>query len=60
MKKQCFNCGNFFTKEEITKEHIPAKALYAGYDNEYKLNRITVPSCYKCNQSFSESNWNNK
>jgi len=36
-----------------TKEHIPAKNLFQGYDEKYKVNRITVSACLKCNGQYS-------
>jgi hypothetical protein len=47
----CYNCGNPISRKDgtETKEHIPAQNLFAGYSDEYKKNRIVVPSCLKCN-----------
>lgn len=52
-KLVCYNCGKEFGAKDITKEHIPAKNLFEGYDGKYKLNRITVPACLKCNAYYS-------
>ena len=30
------------------------KTLFCGFPNEYKINRITVPACYNCNQEYSK------
>lgn len=49
----CYNCGNGFDEKEITREHIPAQNLFAGYDERYKVNRITVPACSNCNGLYS-------
>lgn len=54
--KRCYNCGCEFTDDnKETVEHIPMKALYAGYSPEYKINRITVPGCYKCNHEYAKN-----
>ena len=55
--KKCYNCGVLFSKikkTERTKEHIPAKALFDGYPQEYLANRKTVPACSACNQAYSK------
>ena len=53
--KRCYNCGCEFTDDnKETVEHIPMQALYAGYSPEYKINRITVPGCYKCNHEYAK------
>ena len=53
--KRCYNCGCVFTDDnKETVEHIPMQALYAGYSPEYKINRITVPGCYKCNHEYAK------
>jgi ribosomal small subunit protein bTHX len=49
----CYNCGKSFEEKDITSEHIPAKFLFEGYDERYKVNRITVPGCSKCNGQYS-------
>ena len=38
---------------DVTREHIPAKNLFEGYDEKYKVNRITVPACSYCNGKYS-------
>lgn len=47
----CYNCGTVISRKEgtETKEHIPAQNLIVGFGDEYKKNRISVPSCLKCN-----------
>jgi hypothetical protein len=52
-KQVCYNCGKKFDAKEITKEHIPARNLFEGYDEKYKVNRITVPACSACNGKYS-------
>lgn len=53
--KKCYNCGCEFTDDNReTVEHIPMQALYAGYSPEYKINRVTVPGCYKCNHEYAK------
>jgi len=49
----CYNCSKKLEKKEVTREHIPARNLFVGYDEKYKVNRITVPSCYTCNNQYS-------
>lgn len=49
----CYNCRNEIETKDITKEHIPARNLFEGYDEKYKVNRITVPACSKCNGKYS-------
>lgn len=50
----CYNCGNEFPEENITREHIPAQNLFVGYGNEYKVNRLVVPACFDCNNQYSQ------
>ncbi len=50
---RCYNCGKELSGENSTKEHIPAKTLFEGYDDKFKKNRITVPSCFECNNKYS-------
>ena len=50
---KCYNCGISLTKETKTREHIPQQNLFKGFPNEYKNNRITVPSCFDCNNGMS-------
>lgn len=52
--KLCYNCGIELTKENRTKEHIPAQNTFIGYPPEYKLNRLTVPACFDCNNQYSK------
>ena len=52
-KQRCYNCGKIIKEKEVTKEHIPAKNLFEGYDEKYKVQRITVLACLKCNQQYS-------
>lgn len=69
-KNECTYCGVKLLKKKkalqeekntkrypdngITKDHVPQKCLFEGYPPGYKVNRITVPSCHKCNREFSE------
>ena len=50
---RCYNCGKLLKKGEITKEHIPARTLFEGFDSEHKVNRITVYACFNCNHHYS-------
>lgn len=52
-RERCYNCGKELLAGQVTKEHIPAKALFNGYDPKYKDNRITVPACFDCNNKYS-------
>jgi len=52
-KMICYNCLQETDEKDITKEHIPAKTLFEGYDDKYKTNRITVPACSNCNGKYS-------
>jgi hypothetical protein len=52
--ENCYDCGKPLTKDNTTKEHIPAKNLFNGYPPEYKNNRLTVPACFDCNQAYSK------
>lgn len=52
--KICYNCGQPLTSNNATVEHVPARNLYDGFDNQYKVNLITVPACYSCNQFYSK------
>lgn len=49
----CYNCGIGLDKTTETKEHIPARSLFEGYDEKYKVNRITVSACKECNGKYS-------
>lgn len=52
--KTCYNCNKPIPEGTETKEHIPAKNLYEGYGDEYKINRIIVPACLSCNNIYSK------
>ncbi len=58
MKKviRCFNCEKQISRKagDQTVEHIPIQSLFEGFGDDYKLNRITVPCCYKCNNESSK------
>lgn len=54
MEKICYNCGKPLTADIATVEHIPAKNLYEGFGDEYKLMRVTVPACFACNNLYSK------
>lgn len=49
---RCYNCGKILDNDK-TREHIPARTLFEGYDEKYKVNRITVPACFDCNNKYS-------
>ena len=50
---RCYNCGCLLDNSNQTKEHIPPKNLFAGYGDNYKINRIVVPACHNCNNTYS-------
>lgn len=50
----CYNCGKPLKKKDNHVEHIPAKNLYEEFPHGHKTNRITVPACYDCNQSYHD------
>ena len=52
----CYDCGESLanlSKEEINKEHIPAKCLLKGYENEFTHDLITIRAKKSCNSSYS-------
>lgn len=51
---KCYNCGIELTKANKTREHIPAQNTFVGYSEEYKINRLTVPACFDCNNEYSK------
>ncbi|MBK8565568.1 MAG: hypothetical protein IPN76_20035 [Saprospiraceae bacterium] len=51
----CYNCRIELNKDNQSKEHIPAQAFFAGYGNDFKINRITVPACKRCNIGYSKT-----
>jgi len=51
---KCYNCDEIIKEGQETREHIPAKNLFEGYSEEYKLNRLVVPACNCCNNTFSK------
>jgi hypothetical protein len=53
-KEYCYDCGIEITKNNRTVEHVPAKNLYEGFSEKFKMNRITVPACRECNQKYSK------
>ena len=52
-KQICYNCGIELDDKDVTREHIPARNLFEGYDVKYKMNRITVSACSECNGQYS-------
>jgi hypothetical protein len=53
--RQCFLCHKTIGKNagNETVEHIPMKSLFEGYGSQNKVNRITVPCCFSCNNETS-------
>ena len=35
-KERCYNCGKELKEGQSTKEHIPAKTMFIGYDSNFK------------------------
>ena len=65
--KNCYNCGQPVSRKSKTlfsddltvtlkniPEHIPAECLFDGFSDEFKINRITVPVCRKCNSDYAK------
>lgn len=53
MNIRCYNCGRLTPGDEMTWEHVPMDALYRGFTERDKLNRIKVHGCRSCNQKYS-------
>ena len=51
---KCYNCGEPLTKKTKTKEYVPQQNLFKGFPEDHKKNRITVPSCFECNNGASD------
>lgn len=54
--KFCYDCGEpleGLSKEEINKEHIPAKCLFRGYEDQFTHDLITIKAKKSCNSSYS-------
>ncbi len=62
----CYNCGKPVSNDSQVKkntskdvvlknhvEHVPAICFYVGAKEEHKINRITVPACFTCNNQYS-------
>lgn len=54
MNKICYYCCKPIQKSELTREHIPAKNLYADLPEEFKKDLVTVPAHKICNNLFSK------
>jgi hypothetical protein len=50
MSKKCAFCDN----EATTKEHVFPSNLYTESKNNSKVQRLTVPACNQCNNSWSD------
>lgn len=50
MNKKCAFCDN----EATTREHVFPSNLYTESKNNSKVQRLTVPSCESCNNSWSD------
>lgn len=51
MPKQCVLCG---ATNDLTKEHIIPRCLYTKLERVSDIQLLTLPSCKKCNQSYSK------
>lgn len=51
----CYECGQPINDGDGSKEHIPAQSLFKGYDEIYKVNRITVDAHKACNSRYSRA-----
>lgn len=54
MENLCYDCGKPIKLEDEDKEHIPAKCLFNGFSDEFKLKRLTVPAHKICNNNYSK------
>lgn len=52
--EHCYNCGCELTKDKVTREHIPMKALFEGYPKDNLTELFTVPACNYCNNKYSK------
>lgn len=52
MDIRCRFCGQ--QTDEKTKEHVVSKCLYAPALLDPKVQRLTVPACKTCNNSWSQ------
>jgi hypothetical protein len=50
MRKKCAYCG----EQAQTVDHVIPKCLYPKSIGNQKVQRLTVPSCNKCNSEFSD------
>jgi hypothetical protein len=51
LKKRCVHCLNYF--DEITDDHLFPKSWYPE-NTSPKTQRITIPSCDKCNKEYGK------
>jgi len=49
---QCAYCGKLVT--QIDKEHVFPRCLYPPSKTDSKIQRLTVPSCRKCNKGWAD------
>ena len=54
MATYCYECGLTIQDGDGDREHIPAQCMYTGYGDDYKKNRIIVPSHKACNHKYSK------
>lgn len=51
-EKPCAYCGKSFMK--LDKEHVFPKCLYPLSKNDSRVQRLTIPACNDCNNSWSD------
>jgi hypothetical protein len=52
LKKKCAYCGNPSDKRD--REHVIPSNLYPSSKNKSKIQRLTIPACNKCNNSWAD------
>ncbi|GAA4463129.1 hypothetical protein GCM10023093_10920 [Nemorincola caseinilytica] len=59
MSKVCYSCGVPLKKNvNRSKEHVPAKNLFDGFEKPLTKNIVTVPACTTCNGGYSHIDQN--
>lgn len=53
-KKKCSYCGIELTRSNSDKEHVFPACLYPDSKRYFNIQRLTVPSCKKCNNGWSD------
>lgn len=50
--KSCGYCG--ISEVKLTKDHVIPRLLYPSSKAKSKVQRLTIPSCKECNNSWSD------